>query len=130
MRGIREAAMSQEEETTYPSQTLWDTDRYDGAYNNPEYSGSSYKKTKYEKIDTSKDIIITMTIDNKDIGKVGDFDDKSYDYTKAETKATEIAYDRTEALLGKGFDSKFKIGFEVTDGYDEWEATVTLTPLK
>jgi hypothetical protein len=139
MKGIREAAMSQEEEET-PS-TAWpkaknpslfdkgfDYDRYDGSWNNPEaYSSRTYKP----KENTDDDIKITLTIPYSKIGSFADVDSPNWNDVKAETKAIEIAYDRIEALLGKGYESKFSVNFDASDDYDAYEVEVTLsTPTK
>ena len=151
MVGIREAAMGSEEEPTpsWPSHTqpykpitrsgslFEDNDGYDYNYDEgvrqpvlpytplkTNYTPAGYTKEDYEKI------TILITIESKSMGKIGDWHDHNYDEKKAETKAIEIAYDRVEELLGKNYESKFVVAFSAYEGTNEFEITVTLTPIK
>lgn len=129
--GIRQIAMSPEPDKksdpepsydygnyggykTYP-----DNDRYDG-----EYDGSKYKERE--------DIItIKLNVTYKEIGK-NFFDDEgiAFDSDKAELRAKEMAYDKTQELLGTGFESKYSILIEITDWCETYEAEIKLTPIK
>lgn len=135
MKGIREAAMSQEDET--PTTSAWpkakspslfdkdfDSDRYDGSYYNPgAYSHKTY-------VPPNHDIItISMNFEYKTLG-LQDGGEGMQAEQHAETKAIEAAYDRVEQLLGKNYESKYSVSFEATDEYDSMLVTVTLTPTK
>lgn len=141
MKGIREAAMGLPEEEPTPKyesgkgykSNLFDHDRYDGAYNTDEYT-TGYTPKKYKGYEEPEPIIrgtmsITISIENAEIGKYADFDGPDYDSERATTIATEIAYDYIEKLAGKGFESRYKVDFDVTEGYNDFDANITLTPL-
>lgn len=134
MKGIREAAMSTESETpstTWPKAKTpslfdknFDSDRYDGSYYGSSYSGKTYTPP------VEGLITISLSIPTSKIGNVADDTHPAYDWNKAQIKAEEIAYDRVEELLGKNYESKYSLGFDVTDSYDEYEVTITLSPIK
>lgn len=122
MKGIREAAMSKEPKES----SLFDSELYrDEQY--PSYSQRNYSRGNY-KITNKGEITISMIIDSGEIGEIADYTNPAYDWAAAETKATEIAYDRTEALLGKGYALRYSASFQISPEYDEFEVTVTLIP--
>lgn len=138
MKGIREAAMSQEEEA--PATSTWpkskspslfdknfDSDRYDGSWNDPAYTSHSYKT--YKKPDEDE-ITITLKVPYSKLGAFADINSPLWNDIKAEEKATEIAYDRIEKLLGKNYESKYSVSFNASDMYEEYEVEATLTPVK
>lgn len=137
MKSIREAVMSQrgKEESKTPS--LWpakemspDEDYYDSMYGSTP-TQSDYIPKWSEKYVHNKpgQINISTTIQYEEVGKIADYSEVEYDPEKAETMATEIAYDRIEALAGKGYESRYTVKFEVTD-YGEYEVKATLIPIK
>lgn len=144
MLGIREAAMSGSTEEPWPStkpykksqQSLFGDSYYDKEY--PEYNEGYGRKPYSEPFDLEAayasrkkgDITITFSIPVEDLGPVGDESSDKYDWNKAEAKATEIAYDRTEELLGHNYESKYSVEFEVALGYFDVTAEVTLTKNK
>ena len=142
MKGIREAAMGLPEEQPTPKyesgkgyqSKLFDADRYDGSWNDPQYQ-DGYVAPKYKKYFEKKEQVkgvlnITIEIFNTEIGPFADFNNENtYDTEKATTKATEIAYDYIEKLAGKGFDSRYKVEFDITESYESFDASITLTPI-
>lgn len=138
MRGIREAAMSQEEEITptYPSaypkkysskqSSLYDIDEF-----NPspaEIRRDEFYDSYEKQIDGQ--ITLSLTIKNADLSDVKtNFDNNAYDWGSINTQATEIAYDRIKELLNKEYESQYKTSFQVEQGFDEIEVTVTLIPI-
>jgi hypothetical protein len=145
MLGIREAAMSgSAEEEPWPSSkpykksqdSLLGDSYYDTKY--PEYNHGYGEKAYSDPFDLESayaskkkgDITITFTIPVEDLGPVGDENSDKYDWNSAQAKATEIAYDRTEELLGRNYESKYSVEFEVELGYFDVTAEVTLTKNK
>lgn len=120
MRGIREAAMSKEPEKS---------SLFDSEYNDEQYPYTNYRHRNYSPTTTKGEVTISIIIDSEEIGEIADYTNPSYDWAAAETKATEIAYDRIEALLGKGYTSKYSASFQISPNYDEFEAVITLTPI-
>lgn len=139
MSGMRDLAMGKEPEPepkypTYkpykPHDTSFGSRGYDHGYNSGSLfedpiTVSDYRKSKLPK-DTKNTYKIVFTIDAKELGGVADDTNDLYDYKLASTAATEIAYDRIEELLGKNYESKYTIAFEVDDYVDEFEVTATL----
>lgn len=98
--------------------TLFDKDPYE----------SSYKPYSPPK---KGQITITMEIPYEDLkGLKGTPMDTHYDWTAAELKATEAAYDKVEELLGKNYEAKYTVTFEVIESIEEFEVTVKLIPVK
>jgi len=134
MKGIREMTLSKD---TTPKEylppvrnySLFDRDE-DAHYNNANYNQS------YDDLDTGYkkqikgSIIINLGIDIEEIGPTADEGSPNYNWAKSINKATEIAYDKITELLGKNYESKYKVSFEVLEGYFEYEAIVTLIPNK
>ncbi len=120
MRSIREAAMSKEPEKT----SLFDSELYnDERYPYTNYSHKNYNKT------IKGEITLLMIISSEEIGEIADYTNPAYDWAAAERKATEIAYDCLKALLNKDYESEYSASFQIVPEYDEFEATVTLTPI-
>ena len=130
MKGIRELSMSNEPEPapTYskPSSYGQQSKLFDYDYDEPKatqnYSHKSYAAPVKGTIE------IALTVNADELGPVGDETSPSYDWNKAQNKAEEIAYDRLEELLGKGYDGKYSIEFAVYDDGMVYEITCTLTP--
>lgn len=134
MKGIREAAMSKEEQLIprYPSRQ---TSLYDYGEYNPTLAEIRRDEAEYENYDfndgpINKDqIIISLIIENEALGNIeNDFTNDGYDWEAVEMKAKEIAYDRIKELLNKDFESKYEASYQIEQGL-EIEATVTLTPI-
>lgn len=110
----------------YPDYSGYDT-RYDG-----NYDSSKYKPWEDNTEPERKDmIIVNIIITYKELGKgYFDNDNIAYDQEKAEFRAKEIAYDKIVDLIGKGFESKYTIEIKPSDGYDEYDVEIILTPIK
>lgn len=142
MKGIREAAMSKEEDTpesTWPKPKTpsifskdFDRDRYDRSYDYDKHGDYNNKyQSSYKTNNTEDDITITLTIPYSKLGVKLNADGEIINELAGETKATEIAYDRIEQLIGKNYESKYILNFDVSDNYyDSFEVEVTLTPNK
>lgn len=155
MKGIREIAMGTPEEepkivskdyddygSRFPSYTppkgqksMFDSELYDDAdYYGTGYSGGAYNprssKSYLPEVTPKGQLEITMAIPMSEIGDCADDNNPAYNWGLACQKATEIAYDRIEELAGKDYESRYVCTFKVDEGFLEWEAVVTLTPVK
>ena len=139
--GIRQLAMSPEpskpkkpnywgEDEDYGQYkpVKWDKQRYDGNYDGSKYKAEEEKWDKKKKSEITMSFVIPYT----QMGKKFDFanDEFNFDRAAGEDKAKEIAYDKVEEMLGKGFNSKYSIVINAIDSYDEYEIDVILTPTK
>ena len=128
MKSIRNLTMgTKEEEPTYPTKQASipydDQTDYNNNYPNPSNS-------KDHSTTETKEYKISMIINNDEIGDIANESDIAYDELSADNKSLEIAYDRIEKLLGKGYESKYSISFKSFAGYSEYEIEATLIPIK
>ena len=132
MKSIREAAMSKEE----PKEQKLFPSSYTGGmrsktnyndYDNDWGIDEMFPKTNYNPPNPDA-IFITFKLQYTEIGPESDPDNDLWDENIAETKAIEIAYDKVEEMLGKGFESKYSVCFKATDNFDSYDLEVELTP--
>ena len=121
----------------YPTQSnrsMFDDDIYDDSYDFPTHSTYKAKDRDYwDKKRTAFNpdrMTVSTIIPMEEIGECADEDSALYNWNQAHLKATEIAYDRIQAFAGEGYESKFEVSFEVVEGFQEFEATITITPTK
>ena len=129
MKGIREAAMSTApDEPEYPSAPLYPSAYKQQKHNSSLFDYDNYPPRSY-KAPVKGVIEIKLSISADELGSVADETASGYDWNKAQNKAEEKAYDRIEELLGKGFDGKFSLEFNVYDDGVEYEVSCVLTPV-
>jgi hypothetical protein len=130
MKGIREAAMSSESEPEYIPQTHYYPETHKQKHNSSLFDYDNYPPVGSYKVPAPvKGVIeIKLNVSADELGPVGDDTSNKYDWNKAQNKAEEIAYDRIEELLGKGFESRYSIEFNVYDDGVEYEVSCILTP--
>ncbi|MFH0767707.1 MAG: hypothetical protein V1920_06410 [Bacillota bacterium] len=133
MKSIREAALNLE--PTPPKAPIDPYDSYDDygysrpikPHNSSLFDYDNYPSKSY-KAPVKGVIEIKLSINNDELGPVGDENSSKYDWNRAQNKAEEIAYDRIQELLGIGFESKFSIEFNTYDDGCEYEVSCVLTP--
>lgn len=150
MKGIREIAMGSPEPEKDPyeskyakpysgsgSKSMFDDELYDnapysgyGSRYDPYDSYNPKKKTFLPDVTPKGQMQITMSFTFSEIGDYADENHPAYNWGRAIDKATELAYDQIEKLAGKGYESRYNCDFKVSEGFLEYEAVVTLTPLK
>lgn len=91
------------------------------------YTPHDAKKAENDTFSLNR-ITIIMNVSNEKIGDIAIYHKAVYDPDKSKIRATEIVYDRLEQLLGKNYESHFTVGFDVYEGVDDYEVTVTLDP--
>jgi len=134
MKSIREAAMSKEEPkktfaSSYPADNgMRATPNYNGYGEDDWGIDEMFPKSNYTP-PNPKAIFITFKLQYTEIGPESDPDNDLWNENIAETKAIEIAYDKVEELLGKGFESKYSVCFKASDNFDDYELEVELTPI-
>ena len=130
MKGIREAAMSSADEP----EEVPHTPSYPSAFKPHKHNSSLFDYGNYPpktyKAPIKGVIEIKLSINADELGPVGDETSMQYDWSRAQNKAQEMAYDRIEELLGKGFEGKFSLEFNVYDDGIEYEISVVLTPVE
>jgi len=149
MRGIREAAMSQEEDEIiptpyqYPKESSWNQwplkqpSLYERDEFNPtaaeiardeaEISGY-YGEKKEGQIDITIGIKYTELTPEPEIYSEKDPYNKNWQ-SEIETQAIEIAYDRLKALFNKNFESKYQANYKTEDDYNILNVIITLIPI-
>ena len=113
---IREIAMGkpkEKEEITYSSYD------YDKDYVYPKYEDPA-----------AGTITISFSMTKEEIGPIGDDESDQYDFAKAQVIAETIAKERFNEFIKEDYTSKYKAEFEVSEGYVDFEAAITLTPIK
>lgn len=132
MKGIREAAMSSEPEYTPPPGEFL-SPAYPSAFKPEKHNSSLFDYDNYPaksyKAPVKGIIEIKLSVSADELGPVGDETSLQYDWNKAQNKAQEVAYDRIEELLGKGYDGKYSLEFNVYDDGTEYEISCVLTPV-
>lgn len=103
-------------------------DDWDWGGDHHTYGGKTTGYDGYKKPEKGT-IVISMTLEADEIGPEADDTNEKYNYNTALRKAEETAYDRIEALLGKNYESKYTLRFEVDD-WKDYDVIVTLTPIK
>jgi hypothetical protein len=139
MRGIREAAMSQEEEEIKP---FWPKKEYSDPWKEKPYSSKNYFKDEFnptqEEIERDEkelygykekkegQIDITIAVKYTELNYE---DIKGLEYS-FETEAIEVAYDKLKTLFNKDFESKYHATYSTEEEYDAINVIVTLIPIK
>lgn len=146
MRGIREAAMSQEkEETTYYPKSSYskpytpykpykqDSLLYKDQYNPTKAEIARDEKEmgigEYESMKREQ-ITITFAISEEHLTDSMSRYYDDYDFEPVKAEAITMAYDKLIDLLGKEFESKYSVSFDADEGYGDVEVVVTLTKIK
>jgi hypothetical protein len=134
MKGIREAAMGADE-PEYVQKPLLGKDYYGYDPNGTKGYWGEQEDNLYGKsypITTRKDgeITITLMVPSSKIGSIADYTKPEYNWTAAETRATEIAYDEIENLFAKDYQTKYTMALSAVEGDEEFEVTITLNPIK
>lgn len=126
MNSIRSLAMSKQKQQ--------ETKEYEGYYDNydnlDQLSPGKTSTAFYPSSPKKDEILIILNIQNSEIGECADYDSEFYNWEQSHQRAKEIAYDRIEELLGKHYESKFTVYFDICGRMDDYEATITLIPNK
>lgn len=129
MKSIREAALGLESEATPPA-PLYPSAFKPEKHNSSLFDYDNYPVNKSYAAPVKGVIEIKLTVNVDELGPVGDETASQYDWNAAQNKAQEVAYDKIQELLGKDFDSKFSIEFNVYDDGESYEVSCVLTPTK